>query len=31
VLAVLETPSTIGKTFELLSGETPIAEAIAAV
>lgn len=28
LLAVLETPTTIGKTFELLSGETPIAEAI---
>jgi uncharacterized protein YbjT (DUF2867 family) len=28
LLAVLDEPSTIGKTFELLSGETPIAEAI---
>ena len=31
LLAVLETPSTIGKTFELLSGETPIAGAVAAL
>ena len=31
LLAVLETPSTSGRTFELLSGETPIAEAIAAL
>lgn len=29
LLAVLETPSTICKTFEVLSGETPIREAIA--
>jgi uncharacterized protein YbjT (DUF2867 family) len=28
LLAVLETPSTIGKTFELVSGDTPIEEAI---
>jgi uncharacterized protein YbjT (DUF2867 family) len=28
ILAVLETPSTIGKTFELVSGDTPIEEAI---
>jgi len=28
VLAVLETPSSIGKTFELVSGDTPIEEAI---
>jgi uncharacterized protein YbjT (DUF2867 family) len=31
LLAVLETASTVGKTFELLSGETPIAQAIAAL
>jgi uncharacterized protein YbjT (DUF2867 family) len=28
LLAVLETPSTIGKTFELVSGDTPVAEAV---
>ncbi len=28
LLAVLETPSSIGKTFELISGDTPIEEAI---
>ena len=28
IVAVLATPSTIGKTFELVSGETPIDEAI---
>jgi uncharacterized protein YbjT (DUF2867 family) len=28
LLAVLDEPSTIGKTFELLSGEMPIAEAV---
>jgi uncharacterized protein YbjT (DUF2867 family) len=28
LLAVLETPSSIGKTFELVSGDTPIEEAI---
>jgi uncharacterized protein YbjT (DUF2867 family) len=28
LLAVLETPSTIGKTFELISGDTPIEEAV---
>ena len=31
LLAVLDTPSTIGKSFELTSGETPIADAIAAL
>jgi uncharacterized protein YbjT (DUF2867 family) len=31
LLAVLETPSTIGKTFELVSGDTPIDEAIGAL
>jgi uncharacterized protein YbjT (DUF2867 family) len=31
LLAVLETPSTIGKTFELVSGDTPIEEAISAL
>jgi uncharacterized protein YbjT (DUF2867 family) len=30
-LAVLDTPGTIGKTFELVGGDTPIAEAIAAI
>jgi uncharacterized protein YbjT (DUF2867 family) len=28
LLAVLDTPSTAGQTFELISGETPIAEAL---
>jgi uncharacterized protein YbjT (DUF2867 family) len=28
LLAVLETPSTIGKTFELISGDRPIEEAV---
>jgi uncharacterized protein YbjT (DUF2867 family) len=28
LLAVLETPGSIGKTFELVSGDTPIAEAV---
>jgi uncharacterized protein YbjT (DUF2867 family) len=28
LLAVLDTPSTIGRTFEVLEGKTPIAEAI---
>jgi uncharacterized protein YbjT (DUF2867 family) len=28
LLAVLETPSSVGKTFELVSGETPIEEAV---
>jgi uncharacterized protein YbjT (DUF2867 family) len=28
LLAVLETPSTIRKTFELISGDTPIDEAV---
>jgi uncharacterized protein YbjT (DUF2867 family) len=31
LLALLETPSTIGKTFELVSGDTPIEEAISAL
>ena len=31
LLAVLETPSAIGKTFELVSGDTPIEEAIRAL
>jgi uncharacterized protein YbjT (DUF2867 family) len=31
LVAVLDTPSTIGRTFEVLGGETPIAEAIAAL
>ena len=31
VLAVLEAPGTIGKTFELVSGDTPIEEAIRAL
>jgi len=31
LLAVLDTPSTIGKSFELTSGETPIPDAIAAL
>lgn len=31
LLAVLETPSTVGLTFEVVSGETPIAEALTAL
>jgi uncharacterized protein YbjT (DUF2867 family) len=31
LLAVLESPGTVGKTFELISGETEIADAIAAL
>jgi uncharacterized protein YbjT (DUF2867 family) len=31
LLAVLDAPSAIGRTFEVLEGETPIAEAIAAL
>jgi uncharacterized protein YbjT (DUF2867 family) len=31
MLAVLEAPSTVGKTFELVSGETPIDEAMRAL
>jgi uncharacterized protein YbjT (DUF2867 family) len=31
LLAVLGAPNTIGKTFELLSGDTPIAEAVASL
>ena len=31
LLAVLDTPSTIGLTFEVLEGETPIAEAVGAL
>src|SRR5947209_10249206 len=31
LLAVLETPGTVGKTFELISGESEIADAIAAL
>ncbi len=31
VLAVLETPSTVGQTFELVSGDTPVDEAIRAL
>ena len=28
LVAVLETPSTVGKTFELVSGDTPVEEAV---
>jgi hypothetical protein len=28
LLAVLDTPGTSGQTFELISGDTPIAEAV---
>ena len=28
VVAVLETPDSVGKTFELVSGDTPIEEAV---
>jgi uncharacterized protein YbjT (DUF2867 family) len=31
LLAVLESPNTIGSTFELFTGDTPIAEAVAAL
>jgi uncharacterized protein YbjT (DUF2867 family) len=31
LLAVLDTPSTIGTTFEVLSGSTPVADAVAAL
>ncbi|HEX2129472.1 MAG TPA: SDR family oxidoreductase [Solirubrobacterales bacterium] len=31
ILAVLETPATIGVSFDLIGGETPIAEAVAAL
>jgi uncharacterized protein YbjT (DUF2867 family) len=28
LLALLETPSSVGKTFELVSGDTPVDEAV---
>jgi hypothetical protein len=28
LVAVLETPGTVGKTFELVSGDTPVDEAL---
>jgi uncharacterized protein YbjT (DUF2867 family) len=31
LLAVLETPGTVGKTFELVSGDTPVDEAVRAL
>lgn len=31
LVAVLDTPSTVGKTFEVVSGDTPIEEAVAAL
>lgn len=31
LLAVLDTPATVGKTFLLVSGETPVAQAVAAL
>jgi hypothetical protein len=31
LLAALDTPSTIGRTFEVLEGKTPIAQAVAAL
>ena len=31
IAAVLDTPSTVGKTFEVVSGDTPIEEAVAAI
>jgi uncharacterized protein YbjT (DUF2867 family) len=31
LLAVLETPSTVGKVFELVSGETPVEDAVRAL
>jgi len=30
-VAVLDAPNTVGKTFELLSGSTPIADAVRAL
>jgi hypothetical protein len=29
--AVLDSPNTIGKTVELVGGDTPVAEAVAAI
>jgi uncharacterized protein YbjT (DUF2867 family) len=29
--AVLDSPTTIGRTFELMGGDTPVAEAVAAI
>lgn len=29
IVAVLDTPATVGKTFDLLAGETPVADAVA--
>ena len=31
VVAVLDEPATAGKSFDLISGETPIAEAVSAL
>ena len=31
LLAVLDTPTSVGKTFELVSGETPVEQAVAAL
>jgi len=31
LVAVLDAPNTVGKTFELLSGSTPIADAVRAL
>jgi uncharacterized protein YbjT (DUF2867 family) len=31
IVAVLDSPSTIGKTLELIGGDTPVAEAVAAI
>ncbi len=31
IVAVLDSPNTIGKTFELIGGDTPVAEAVAAI
>jgi hypothetical protein len=31
LVAVLDSPSTIGRTVDLIGGDTPVAEAVAAV
>jgi uncharacterized protein YbjT (DUF2867 family) len=31
IVAVLDSPNTIGKTFEVIGGDTPVAEAVAAI
>jgi uncharacterized protein YbjT (DUF2867 family) len=31
LVAVLDTPGTVGRTFDLIGGDTPITEAVAAL